>query len=62
MKVREWIEWLSNQPAENEVVLRDPDTDWYLVLKTAPIFPSDDAPPATTAVFADYYEIGEHRG
>ena len=56
MKVRDWIDWLKTQPQEAEVVLRDPDTEWYLTLKTVPAFRSDDAPAGTVPVFADYGE------
>ena len=55
MKVREWIEWLKRQPQENEVVLRDPDTEWYLPLLAAPTFPyDDDTREGRTTVFAEY--------
>lgn len=55
MKVKDWIEWLSKQPPENEVMLRDPHTEWYLPLRTTPFFNDWDAMPADwTPVFAEY--------
>lgn len=54
MTVRQWIAWLKEQPPESLLVLRDPDTEWYLPLLTKPVFPSNDAPANSTVVFAEY--------
>jgi hypothetical protein len=56
VKVKDWIEWLSKQPPDNEVVLCDPDTEWWLVLKAEPTYPAGDVPANSTSVFADYHD------
>lgn len=64
MKVREWIEWLQQQPSENEVELCDPDTEWWLELLRKDQGPSWLPAPkdGVTAVYAEYYRrprVGE---
>lgn len=54
MTVQELSEWLKTQPSGNKVMLRDPDTDWYLDLQTEPRYRSDGAPPNATILFAEY--------
>ncbi len=58
MTVAEWIDWLKAKPQEAEVLLRDPDTEWLLPLRTEPGFDTDlpDQPPNSVLVFADYID------
>ena len=58
MKIREWIEWLQGQPAENELMLCDPDTQWHLPLQMTPGFPHHDPTPGETLVYAPYLDFG----
>lgn len=56
MTVAQWINWLGAQPPENEVVLCDPDTEWFLTLQTNPRYEilREGAPANSTLVFAEY--------
>lgn len=56
MTVKELIEWLQQQPADAEVVLRDPDTEWLLPLKVGdvPGVPMSDSKPGEVVVHAEY--------
>jgi hypothetical protein len=57
MIVKDWIEWLQKQPPDNELILKDPDTEWLLPLRVQEDYPVGDIPPPkTTIVFASYYD------
>lgn len=58
MKVSEWIEWLKTQPQNADLLLCDPDTEWFLPLQTEHTYSgmSDGAPPNSVVVFAEYGE------
>lgn len=58
MKVFEWIDWLSKQPPENEVLLCDPDTQWLLPLRTGSTFDTVEQPPENSVIV--YAEYSDH--
>ena len=53
MTVAQMIEWLKNQPQENEVVIRDADTGWFLPAETSPVydFEKDYEPKNSTVIY-----------
>lgn len=55
MTVSEFIEWLKKQPQENEVVVRDADTEWLLPALKSPALPCDEiTKDGTTIIYTSY--------